>query len=213
MISAVLWDFGGVLTSSPFEAFNKFETKQGLPENFLRKVNSTNSDSNAWAKFERSEITTDEFDALFFEESERLGHPVGGNDVIRLLAGHIRPRMVSALKRISKDYKCVCLTNNVPAGHGPGMSRTEEMQKAVIEVMGLFDQVIESSKIGMRKPDPKIYEFTCQEMDVEPNEVLYLDDLGVNLKPAALMGMQTIKVVTEEQALNDLGSALGQSFL
>ncbi len=213
MITAVLWDFGGVLTSSPFEAFNKFEKESGLPENFLRKINSTNPNSNAWAKFERSEVSAEQFDALFLEESTALGHPVGGNDVIRLLAGHIRPRMVSALKKISEDRKCVCLTNNVPAGHGPGMSKTKEMQDAVLEVMGLFEKVIESSKIGMRKPDPKIYEFACAEMNVSPDEVLYLDDLGVNLKPAAVMGMKTIKVVTEEQALIDLGAALNQSFL
>ncbi len=213
MITAVLWDFGGVLTSSPFEAFARFEKEKGLPENFLRKINSTNPNSNAWAKFERSEVSAQQFDSLFLEESAALGHPVGGNEVIRLLSGNIRPRMVAALKKISEDRKCVCLTNNVPAGHGPGMSKTKEMQDAVIEVMGLFEKVIESSKIGMRKPDPKIYEFACSEMNVTPDQVLYLDDLGVNLKPAAAMGMKTIKVVTEEQALIDLGAALDQSFL
>ena len=79
--------------------------------------------------------------------------------------------------------------------------------------MALFDQVIESSKIGMRKPDPQIYTYTCEQMGVTPDEILYLDDLGVNLKPAAAMGMKTIKVVSEEQALNDLGTHLGQSFI
>lgn len=93
------------------------------------------------------------------------------------------------------------------------MSRSSEAQKAVLEVMGLFDQVIESSKIGMRKPDPQIYEYTCTQMNKPAEEILYLDDLGVNLKPAALMGMKTIKVVSEEQALNDLGTTLNQSFL
>ncbi|MEH6402566.1 MAG: HAD-IA family hydrolase [Sneathiella sp.] len=213
MISAVLWDFGGVLTSSPFEAFNRFEREQDLPENFLRTVNSTNPDVNAWAKFERSEVSTDQFDTLFLAESTALGHPVSGNQVIQLLSGDLRPRVIAALKKISQDYKCVCLTNNVSAGHGPGMSRTAEAQSAVKGVMGLFDQVIESSKIGMRKPDPKIYEYTCREMGKNPDEILYLDDLGVNLKPAAAMGMKTIKVISEEQALTDLGHALGQSFL
>lgn len=213
MISAVLWDFGGVLTSSPFEAFNRFENEQGLPKNFLRTVNSTNPDVNAWAKFERSELSTDQFDTLFLEESTALGHAVGGNQVIQLLSGEIRPHVVAALKKISQDYKCVCLTNNVSAGHGPGMSRTAEAQNAVKEVMGLFDMVIESSKIGMRKPDLKIYEYTCAEMNKKPEEILYLDDLGVNLKPAAAMGMKTIKVISEEQLLTDLGQALGQSFL
>lgn len=213
MISAVLWDFGGVLTTSPFEAFNRFEKEKGLPDNFLRTVNSTNPNANAWAKFERSDVTAEEFDALFLEESTALGHAVRGNDVIALLSGDLRPRVVAALERIAKDRKCVCLTNNVSAGHGPGMSRTDEAQKAVSGVMKLFDQVIESSKIGMRKPDPEIYKYACQEMGVEPAEVLYLDDLGINLKPAAAMGMKTIKVLNEVQALTDLGEALDQSFL
>ncbi len=213
MISAVLWDFGGVLTTSPFEAFNRFEKAKGLPDNFLRTVNSTNPNANAWAKFERSDITAEEFDTLFLDESTALGHAVRGNDVIALLSGDLRPRVVAALERIAKDRKCVCLTNNVSAGHGPGMSRTDEAQKAVSGVMKLFDQVIESSKIGMRKPDPEIYKYACREMGVEPAEVLYLDDLGINLKPAAAMGMKTIKVLNEVQALTDLGEALDQSFL
>jgi putative hydrolase of the HAD superfamily len=213
MISAVLWDFGGVLTTSPFENFNRFEKKHALPENFLRIVNATNPDGNAWALFERSEISAEEFSDKFLAESTALGHAVPGSEVIKLLSGALRPRMIEALKRISKTHKCVCLTNNVSAGKGPGMSRSEAEQLAVKEVMALFDQVIESSKIGMRKPDPKIYTYTCDAMGVAPSEILYLDDLGVNLKPAAAMGMTTIKVIAEEQALNDLGHHLGQDFI
>ncbi len=212
MITAVLWDFGGVLTTSPFESFNRYEKEKGLPENFLRTVNATNPNDNAWAKFERSKVSAAEFDQLFLAESTALGHPVAGSDVIKLLSGSLRPRMIAALEQIGKTHQCVCLTNNVPAGKGPGMSRSEAEQKAVLDVMSLFDQVIESSKIGMRKPDPQIYTYTCEQMGVSPEEILYLDDLGVNLKPAAAMGMTTIKVVSEEQALKDLGAHLGQSF-
>lgn len=208
MITAVLWDFGGVLTTSPFENFNKFENEKGLPENFLRTVNATNPDDNAWAKFERSKVSVEEFDQLFLEESTALGHPVAGKDVIKLLSGKLRPKMVSALRVISKDHLCVCLTNNVQAGKGPGMSRSDEEQAAVMDVMTIFNQVIESSKIGMRKPDPQIYDYTCEQMGVAPENILYLDDLGVNLKPAAAMGMKTIKVLNEAQALQDLETHL-----
>ena len=211
-IEAVLWDFGGVLTTSPFEAFNRYERERELPENFLRTVNSTNPDQNAWAKFERSQVTAEEFDKLFLEESTALGHSVPGGDVIQLLSGDLRPRVIAALKSISKDMLCVCLTNNVSAGKGPGMSRSEEAQKAVLEVMTLFNKVIESSKIGMRKPDPEIYKYTCEQMGKTPEQILYLDDLGVNLKPAAAMGMKTIKVLNEEQLLRDLGASLGRDF-
>ncbi len=211
-IEAVLWDFGGVLTTSPFEAFNRYEREKGLPENFLRTVNSTNPDHNAWAKFERSQVTAEEFDTLFLKESTALGDPVPGGDVIQRLSGDLRPRVIAALKAIAEDMPCVCLTNNVSAGKGPGMSRSEEAQKAVLEVMSLFSQVIESSKIGMRKPDPEIYKYTCEQMGKKPDQILYLDDLGVNLKPAAAMGMKTIKVLNEDQLLSDLGAALGRNF-
>lgn len=212
MITAILWDFGGVLTTSPFEAFARFEREQGLPENFIRQVNSTNPDSNAWAQFERSAVTLEEFDGLFEAESKALGHAIRGTEIIKLLAGDVRPRMVGALKRCAEKFNCTCLTNNVAAGKGPGMTRDPAAHAEVQEVMALFNQVIESSKIGLRKPDPKIYEFACSEMGVTPDQVVYLDDLGINLKPAAKMGMQTIKVVSEDQALVDLQKAVGLSF-
>ncbi|WP_339712204.1 HAD-IA family hydrolase [uncultured Sneathiella sp.] len=212
MIKAVLWDFGGVLTTSPFEAFARFEMERGLPADFIRRVNSTNPDSNAWAKFERSAVTLDEFDKLFEGESGELGHPIRGTEIIKLLAGDIRPNMVNALKLCGEKYICTCLTNNVAAGNGPGMTRDAAAQAEVEAVMGLFQQVIESSKIGLRKPDPRIYEYACEQMGVKPEEVVYLDDLGINLKPAAAMGMKTIKVVNEEQALRDLATASNLSF-
>ncbi len=212
MIKAILWDFGGVLTTSPFEAFSRFESKNGLPKDFIRGVNSTNPDSNAWAKFERSEVTMDEFDKLFEAESGALGHAIPGIEIIKLLAGDVRPNMVNALKICGAQYNCTCLTNNVAAGKGPGMTRDAAAQAEVAKVMVLFRQVIESSKIGLRKPDPRIYEYACEQMEVTPEEVVYLDDLGINLKPAAAMGMKTIKVVSEEQALRDLSAAANLTF-
>lgn len=212
MIKAILWDFGGVLTTSPFEAFARFERQQGLPADFIRRINSTNPDSNAWAKFERSEVTMEEFDKLFEVESGALGHAIPGTEIIKLLAGEVRPNMVNALKICGEQYNCTCLTNNVAAGKGPGMMRDATAQAEVEKVMSLFRQVIESSKIGLRKPDPRIYEYACEQMEVTPEEVVYLDDLGINLKPAAALGMKTIKVVSEEQALRDLSAAANLSF-
>src|SRR5690606_7586985 len=179
---------------------------------FIRKINATNPDTNAWAQFERSEITLDQFDRLFEAECAALGHSVAGADIIALLGGAARPNMVNALKICREKYICTCLTNNVASGKGPGMARDAASQAAVREVMALFTQVIESSKIGLRKPDPKIYEYACEQMGVAPEEVVYLDDLGINLKPAAAMGMTTIKEVSEAQALRDLPAASGLSF-
>lgn len=209
MIEAVIWDFGGVLTSSPFEAFARYERERGLPGNFIRGINATNPDTNAWALFERSEVTLEQFDELFAQEALAKGHEVRGRDVVELLAGDIRPAVVNALKACKARVKVGCITNNVPAGKGAGMARSEEKAAQVAAVMSLFDHVIESSKLGIRKPNPRIYELACETLSVSPANCVYLDDLGINLKPAKMLGMTTIKVVEPEQALAELEAAVG----
>jgi putative hydrolase of the HAD superfamily len=212
-ISAIIWDFGGVLTSSPFEAFARYEREHSLPENFIRGVNAINPDTNAWAQFEQARIDADTFDALFREESRALGHAIAGRDVLALLSGDLRPRAIAALKALRKDYKIGCITNNVPTGHGPGMAGPAAKAQAVGEVMGQFHHVLESSKLGIRKPDPRIYALMCEALMVDPKTCVYLDDLGINLKPARQMGMATIKVTSEAQLLTELGELLGRDLL
>jgi putative hydrolase of the HAD superfamily len=208
-LKAVLWDFGGVITSSPFDAFNRFEREHGIPRNFIRTVNATDPDTNAWARFERSQISVEEFDRMFENEGRALGHAVRGRDVLQLLGGDLRPRMVEALKRCSRVFKTACLTNNVRSGQGPGMMRDNARAKPMQNVMDLFDLVIESSREGIRKPSPAFYQLACERLAIEPAEAVFLDDLGVNLKPARAMGMFTIKVVSEDQALEDLAEVTG----
>ena len=208
-LQAVIWDFGGVLTSSPFEAFTRYEEEKGLPSDFVRSVNARNIHENAWAKLERSEVTAEEFDTLFRSESRELGHEVPGKDILGLLSGDIRPAVVEALKLCKSKVKVGCITNNAPIGKGAGMSSDENKAAKVTEILSVFDHVIESSKIGMRKPDPRIYELMCETLDVDPARCIYLDDLGINLKPARAMGMHTIKVLNEAQLLQDLRDATG----
>tara|TARA_Y100000746_G_scaffold224613_1_gene227375 strand:+ start:565 stop:1209 length:645 start_codon:yes stop_codon:yes gene_type:complete len=205
MIKAIFWDFGGVITSSPFEAFNVFEKNNNLPSDFLRKVNSTNPDDNAWAKLERSEVNLDEFDLLFEEESNELGHAVKGKEVIALLQGQIRPEMVNALQKIKGKLIQACLTNNIQS------LKKETFQENNVsvsgkheEIMKLFDFVIESSKVNLRKPDPAFYKLACEKAEIEPFEAVFLDDLGINLKPAKILGMKTIKVIDSIDALQEL---------
>lgn len=201
MIEAVFWDFGGVILSSPFEAFNAYEIDAGLPSDFIRLVNSTDPDANAWALLERSDISGDEFDELFADESEALGHRVRGAEVLALLFGSVRPEMVTALDRvIEAGFKTACLTNNVLGG---------DPRADVDGVMARFDHIIESSRVGARKPETRFYEVACETVGVEPEECVFLDDLGINLKPAKAMGMTTIKVVAPEHAIADLQRLLG----
>lgn len=210
---AVLWDFGGVILSSPFEAFNRYEAELGLPRDFIRRVNAVNPDHNAWAQMERAEIDLDRFAELFEAEARALGGELSGHKVVGLLSGQVRPQMVDALQRVRRHYRIACITNNMPAGHGPSMTRSAETAAQVAEIMRLFEHVVESSKLNMRKPDPRIYQHTCALLGVAPEACVYLDDLGINLKPARAMGMATIKVNSVEQALGELQALLGMELL
>lgn len=205
----VIFDFGGVITSSPFEAFNRLEDERGLPRDIIRRINALERDGNAWARFERAEIDAVSFDAIFAEEARALGHDLRGEDVLAVLAGDVRPEMVAALDWLKANgYRIGCITNNVPSGNGAGMARTAEKAAAIAAILTRFDCVIESSKVGIRKPDPAIYRMACDALGVRPEQCVYLDDLGINCKPAAAMGMAAIKVTSGAQALADLAAAL-----
>jgi putative hydrolase of the HAD superfamily len=211
-IEAVLWDFGGVFTTSPFEAFNRYEAARGLPRDLIRTVNATNPLENAWALFERAQIDRDGFDLKFLEESTSLGYPVRGADVLPLRSGDVRPAVVAALKACKARFKVGCITNNMAQGHGPSMAASAEGASRSAAIMQLFDAIVESSKAGVRKPDPRIYQMACEQLGVEPAACVYLDDLGINCKPAAELGMKAIKVIDEAQALADLSQATGLEF-
>jgi len=206
--AAVIFDFGGVVTSSPFEAFNRLEADRGLPRDLVRRINATNPDGNAWARLERSEIDAAAFDALFAEEAAALGHRLPGRDVLAVIAGDVRPEMIAAMAKLrAAGYRLGCITNNMRAedsklGEGAAMSR-------YAEAMGFFERVIESAASGVRKPDPRIYRMMCDALALPPEACIYLDDLGINCKPAAVMGMHAIKVTSAGQALTDLGAVLG----
>jgi putative hydrolase of the HAD superfamily len=206
---AVLWDFGGVILASPFEAFNRYEDEIGLPRDFIRRVNAVDPDHNAWALMERGEIGLDRFAEAFEAEARALGGTLSGRRVLQLLGGEVRPQMVQALARVREHFRIACITNNMPAGQGPSLAASRARADEVAAIMALFEHVIESSKLGLRKPDPRIYRHACELLGVAPEACVYLDDLGINLKPAREMGMATIKVGAPEAALAELEALLG----
>jgi putative hydrolase of the HAD superfamily len=204
-IRAVLWDFGGVILSSPFEAFAKYEAENSLPTGLIRSINSQNPDTNAWAQFERSDVSFDGFCSLFEAEALELGHTVDARRIMSLLHGEIRPQMVQALRKLkAAGYLIACLTNNVQTGD-------ERDRSDVNEVMAMFDHVTQSRNAGVRKPERKFYEMACEAIAIEPTEAVFLDDLGINLKPAAALGMRTIKVGDPDVALGELEALLGMA--
>jgi putative hydrolase of the HAD superfamily len=203
-VRAVIFDFGGVILTSPFESFARYEAANGLPDGFIRGLNATDPDTNAWARLERNEVDIAGFVELFEAEAVVAGHPIDGRQVLAMLGGELRPEMVEALRRCHDRLKTAMLTNNFVA-----VDAIERGAGPMADVLGLFDVVVESSRVALRKPDPAIYRLVCGELGIEPEEAVFLDDLGINLKPARAMGMTTIKVVDPDQAIADLEAVVG----
>jgi putative hydrolase of the HAD superfamily len=200
VIKAVCWDFGGVILSSPFESFAAYEQRKGLPKDFIRTLNATNPEANAWSKLERNEVPFEEFCELFEAEARGAGGEVDAREIMTTIQGEIRPQMVEAVRRCKERLKTALLTNNwvSPEGsHDPH------------DVLHLFDVIVESRQVGVRKPDPRFYQRALELLDIQPHEAVFLDDLGVNLKPAKAMGMTTIKVIDPDDALDQLEAAVG----
>jgi len=208
MFKAILFDFGGVITTSPFDAFATYEKEISLPDGIIRKINSTNPDSNAWAKFERNDVQRKEFKKLFEEEAAALGHKIDADRVLECLQTTIRPRMVQLVKELSREYITAILTNNLQESSDDHGQRGTQPVAHVSSVADYVSSIIESSKLGVRKPEPLFYKIACKTLQVEPSECVFLDDLGINLKPAKQMGMTTIKVINEQQALDELRDVL-----
>jgi putative hydrolase of the HAD superfamily len=206
-VRAVIFDLGGVVFSSPFEAFSRYARANGLPDGFLRRLNATDPDTNAWARLERNEVGRAGFAELFEADARAAGHEIDGRVVLDLLVGEIRPSMVEALRRCHDRLKTAGLTNNF--GPAEEADPSGAFEGIMAEVIDLFDVVVESSNVGLRKPDPAIYELVCRELGVAPTEAVFLDDLGVNLKPARAMGMTTIKVDDPDRALDELEQVVG----
>lgn len=211
-IEAVIFDFGGVFTTSPFEAFNRLEAERGLPRDFIRSVNATNPDDNAWARLERSEIDHEMFAALFAAESKALGHVLDGAEVLGVLAGDLRREMVAALDHLrAGGIRVACITNNIKGRRGPGMAQTASAARQYDAVFARFEHVLESAAAGVRKPDPRIFLMMCDLLGADPCACVFVDDIGVNCKGAASTGMHAIKFGDVRAVLDELGALLGMA--
>jgi len=211
MYEAVFFDFGGVITESPFEAFNTYEIEKEIPLGLISSVNRRNPHQNAWAKLERGEVTADEFDLLFSQESRELGHQVSGLEVLKLVFTPVRPEMIELLASLKGEYKLSCLTNNFPRSNTITQLIGEQRFESWDSALSLFDNVVESAKIGTRKPQKEFYEYACSVNSVSPNSVVFLDDIGINLKSAKELGITTIKVISGSQAIQDLQNILSRN--
>ena len=210
-IRAVLFDFGGVILSSPIDGFRAYERRAGLPAGFLQRINTLDPDTNAWACMERGELDLATFHARLEAEARAQGHEIDARAVLSQLSGQIRPEMVAVVRTLRASYRVACLTNNMPLGHGAAMASNAERAAEIAGAMALFAHVVESCKIGTRKPEPRFFARACEVVGVPPEQCVFLDDLGINLKPARAMGMTTIKVGDPGQAIADLEAVLGHA--
>ena len=204
-IRAVIFDIGGVIQESPLEFIKDFEARNGLPEGFFAGLvgNYAARPDGAWQRLERGELLLDEFCRIFDSEIASLGYSVSTAAMMLEMADYVvaRPKMLEAVRRIrAYGIKAAGLTNNW---------LMEEKDEEHAALKSHFDAYIESSRTGLRKPEPRIYELTCEALDVLPGETAFLDDIGANLKTAARLGMLTIKVVDPDVALRELGQAIG----
>jgi putative hydrolase of the HAD superfamily len=206
-VSAVVFDLGGVITESPMIAFAAYEREAGLPDGIIRQLNSTDPDTNAWARFERNELDVAGFSTAFEAEAAALGHRLDAGRVLAALRGEVRPAMVEAIRRLrAHGLPLGMVSNNVSP-----MERGGRMD----EILDMFDVIVESSIEGIRKPEPEIYQRALERLSaavgrqIEATDCAYLDDLGINLKPARALGFSTIKVVDPDVAIAELSALVG----
>ena len=206
-MSAVVFDLGGVITESPMIAFAAYEREAGLPDGLIRQLNSTDPDTNAWARFERNELDVAGFSAAFEAEAAALGHRLDAGRVLAALRGEVRPAMVEAIRRLrAHGLPLGMVSNNVSP-----MERGGRMD----DILDMFDVIVESSIEGIRKPEPEIYQRALERLSeavgrrIEAADCAYLDDLGINLKPARALGFSTIKVVDPSVAIAELSALVG----
>ncbi len=198
-VSVVLWDIGGVLTDSPIKKFLSYEKSLSLPPGSIIKINSTNPMNNAWAKLEKGLISINKFSILFKKEAKSIGiYNIDIPKLLKCLDLNLNEEMVKLLKLVSKHYTCVCLTNNFKNTVNSNLKRIEDN----------FSHIFESSKLSMRKPEKKIYDHVLKEINVEAKKVFFIDDLGINLKPAREIGILTYKFIDSKTTIRYIKNEL-----
>ncbi len=200
-IRAVIFDLGGVVIDSPLHVIARYERELGIPAGVVNRVVVETGPSGAWSRLERGEVSMAEFQRDFEAEVRATGHTISAADMMaRIAECQPRPQMLEAIRRIrARGLRAGALTNNWV---GEGEPDTHELREH-------FDAFVESAKVGLRKPDPRIYQLACRELHVAPADAAFLDDIGRNLKAARELGMQTIKVDEPGQALSELASHVG----
>lgn len=198
---AVIFDIGGVIVDSPMNGIARYEREKGLEAGFVNRHIAASGGDGAWARLEQGKTSLEDFYAAFDRECAGAGAPdLSARELMESMrgsSGH-RPQMLEAVRRIrARGLAAAALTNNWKID---GAENTLSIH---------FDHFVESSVVGLNKPDPRIYLHTCDLIGIEPSEAIFLDDIGRNLKAARQLGMATIKVSAPDPALGELEGLLG----
>jgi putative hydrolase of the HAD superfamily len=202
-ITAVVFDIGGVIQDSPLHAIARYERDHGLPANAINRAVVATGEGGAWSRLERGELTLNAWCEPFEADCRAHGVAVSAPRLMQYIAeaGRARPEMIRAVERLrERGLRVGALTNNW---------KTDEPGAGPPPLARHFDAFVESRAVGMRKPDPRMYQLICRELGVAPPQTAFLDDIGANLKSAKALGMHTIKVDDPAQALRDLGAVVG----
>ncbi len=201
-LRAAIFDIGGVLTSSPVIAIREYAMRELVDYAVLGPM--IGDHDLAWSRWERSELSLQQFIQQFEAEGLERGIKVSAQGIMDAAFGtqSVREEMVGVVRYLRGRVKLGCITNNV------AREDAESRPRAIV-LEDLFDHVIESSIVGIRKPDPRIYHMACEALSVQPHEAVFLDDIGANLKGARAVGMTTIKVNPDLGAIDELEAVLG----
>ena len=191
-IKLILWDFGGVLTKSPLHKFIEYEKKFNITPGTIIKINSHNKFNNAWAKLEKNLINKKKFSELFLKEAKELNikNKLDIDKILECLNVELETTMVEVFMKLKNKLPFACLTNNVAKNVYRNSNNNFESFK------DNFNYVFESSKLGLRKPEEEIYKYVLKVLNLSPKNILFIDDLGINLKPAKKLGFHTYKAVS-----------------
>jgi putative hydrolase of the HAD superfamily len=206
-IEAVVFDIGGVIQDSPLDAIARYERDHGLPPNAINRAVVASGEGGAWSRLERGELTVEAWCAPFEADCRAHGLTVSATRLMEYIAeaGRERPEMLRAVRRLrERGLRVGALTNNWATERAPADPHP---------IGRHFDALVESRAVGMRKPDPRIYQLVCRRLGVEPPQAAFLDDIGTNLKSARALGMHTIRVTEPAQALRELGRLVGLDLL
>ena len=214
MIEAVIFDYGGVLSTTPFAGIAEYERKMGYPEKSLAQLLFGSGASpqgptedipdHDWHLLETGRLTLDEFHERLVKRSEAaLGRPLDLGDYaqfLRELGVSVHWMMVHRVRELrSEGYCTAILTNNV--------KEWGRYWKSSIP-LDLFDLIVDSCDVGLRKPDPAIYRLTCERLGVAPEAAVFLDDTRRHVGAARQVGLHGILVRDPWVALAELDAIL-----